>query len=100
MKVVVQGFEGCPHWSLAADRVRDALGRVGIGDQDVELERVDGPVEAAAVGFHGSPTILIDGTDPFSDETTPGGFACRVYQTESGPQGAPSVGQLVAALRQ
>ena len=54
--------------------------------------------DAAVEGFHGSPTILIDGTDPFpvADGTT---VASRLYFTDAGLEGAPSVRQLEEVLR-
>jgi hypothetical protein len=42
---------------------------------------------------------LINETDPFAENGQLGAYACRVYATESGLDGAPSVAQLVAALR-
>jgi len=44
-------------------------------------------------GLGGSPTFLVDGVDPFpvGDGTS---WACRLYRTEAGLQGAPSVAQL------
>jgi hypothetical protein len=56
------------------------------------------PEEAKAIGFPGSPTILIDGRDPFGGESAPVGFACRLYQTPTGLEGAPSVDELFAVL--
>jgi hypothetical protein len=98
MRIVVQYFEGCPHARLAEDRLREALQHVRMEDQEVVQERVETPEHAAGIGFRGSPTILIDGKDPFGDEATPVGYACRVYETEQGPQGAPSLRQLVRVL--
>jgi hypothetical protein len=50
-------------------------------------------------GNRGSPTVLIDGEDPFADPDAPVGLACRVYPTADELAGAPSVAQLTAALR-
>jgi len=48
--------------------------------------------EAERVGFHGSPSILIDGVDPFADAGAGAGIglACRINQTPDGPAGAPN----------
>lgn len=99
MRIVVQYFEGCPHAQLASDRVREALRVVGMPHEDIVLSRIEGPEQADAVAFRGSPTILLDGADPFGDEDAAVGYACRVYVTEGGPDGAPSVPQLVQVLR-
>jgi hypothetical protein len=55
--------------------------------------------QAAAVGFRGSPTILVDGEDLFADHPAPGGLSCRVYRTADGLAGTPGTAELVRALR-
>lgn len=98
MKILLQYFEGCPNWQLAQHRLTRAANEIGLGGAKIELQLVDSPEVAEQLGFRGSPTILIDGRDPFATEGTPIGFSCRVYQTEKGPAGAPSEAQLRAAL--
>ncbi|KGJ72437.1 alkylmercury lyase, partial [Cryobacterium roopkundense] len=56
-------------------------------------------VEAAAVPFAGSPTILLDGADAFPTGVRIADLACRVYRTDSGFAGVPSVAQLVGAIQ-
>ena len=57
--------------------------------------------EAAALGFCGSPTIRVGGTDPLPpppDEPT--GLTCRIYWTAAGrPSPIPDPDLLRAALR-
>ncbi len=97
MEVTLQYFEGCPHWQVAADRLLAlAAGRTDIS---VSFQVIDGPEHAEAVGFHGSPSILVDGVDPFDDGTAVVGYGCRVYPTADGRQGCPTVEQLTEALR-
>ena len=98
MRVGVRYFDGCPNWRVAEERLREVLAEVGSSDVEVELERVETPEQAQAVAFRGSPTVLVDGEDPFLDEAAPVGLMCRIYATPDGPQGAPSLGQLRAAL--
>jgi len=50
------------------------------------------------VGFHGSPSILVDGVDLFAEPGAGVGLSCRVYRTPEGLSGAPTVEQLRAAL--
>jgi hypothetical protein len=52
---------------------------------------VDTDDEARRVGFIGSPTILIDGRDPWAPDNTPTGLSCRVPYTPHGPRGAPTL---------
>lgn len=53
---------------------------------------------AVARGFRGSPTVLIDGVDAFADMDAPFGLTCRVYRTEDGYAGSPSMPQLRQAI--
>jgi hypothetical protein len=49
--------------------------------------------------MHGSPTLLIDGQDPFADPDTPSSLSCRLYRAPDGrQQGAPSVADLRGVL--
>ena len=93
--VELQYFPDCPNWQVAAQRLHDVAQRRGL---DVVLRVVDSDDEAQRVGFHGSPTILIDGHDPFVVGDEPVGLSCRLYATPDGMQGAPTVEQLDAVL--
>jgi len=55
----------------------------------LEYQRIDSPETAERIGFHGSPTILVDGRDPFAGGAEPVGMTWQVYRTEQGAQGAP-----------
>ena len=97
VQVVLRYFDGCPNWRLADDRLRQALGQIGT-TAEVIHEAVETPEDAARLEFRGSPSLLVDGRDPFVDQAGPVGLSCRIYRTEQGPQGAPSIEQLVAVL--
>ncbi|KQS54602.1 alkylmercury lyase [Geodermatophilus sp. Leaf369] len=98
MDVALQYLDGCPHWQVADGRVLEALRLSGRDDTEVDHQLVSTPEEAAAVGFRGSPTLLIDGVDPFADPDAPVGLSCRVYRTDTGLAGSPTVEQLLAVL--
>ncbi|MER7468661.1 hypothetical protein [Streptomyces sp. NPDC097981] len=51
-------------------------------------------------GFTGSPSILIDGRDPFAEPGTVPSLACRVYPTATGRAGVPGFDQLRQALQE
>ncbi len=97
-RVVLQYFEGCPGWETAAERLREALRLAGMGKLEIQLQKVATPEEAARVGFGGSPTILFDGVDLFADTSPSVGYACRLYRTAAGAEGAPSLSQLAERL--
>jgi hypothetical protein len=100
MKVTIQYCDGCPHWKLADDRVRRVLKGAANDEVTLEYELIDSPERAKRVGFHGSPTILVDGRDPFLNGDEPVGLACRVFRTEAGAAGAPTEAELRKVLRQ
>ncbi len=94
--VTLQYFDGCPNWQVADQRLRELRSELDFG---LEYRKVETPEEAERTGFRGSPTVLVDGTDPFAAGDEPTGLACRVYATPEGVQGSPTVDQLRDALR-
>ena len=97
--VTLMYLDHCPNWALAADRLRAAITRAGTDAVRVDWKPVHTVAAATAAGFAGSPTILIDGEDPFPRPSHVDGLCCRFYQTENGTSGAPSIDQLVDALQ-
>jgi hypothetical protein len=96
MTAEVLFIDDCPHHGVAVARLREAARITGL-DLLVREQRVTSAADARRMGFGGSPSIHLDGTDLFPPVQV-GDLACRVYATEDGPQGAPSVEQLVEAL--
>ena len=96
VEITVLAVADCPHVALARERIASALERLGRPAHTSE-QVVASDEDAARLGFRGSPTILIDGTDPFPAHGN-SALACRLYPTEHGMQGAPTVDQLVEAL--
>ena len=60
-------FENCPNWRIAEIRLKEALISVGADPDAVTFEQVTTLEQAEALGFRGSPTILVNGTDPFAE---------------------------------
>lgn len=96
MEIVVRHIRACSHVALAISRTRQALDRLSI-DANIESVLVQTLADAERMSFGGSPTILIDGKDPFPSSNEPA-IACRMYATEGGFEGAPSVEQIMVAL--
>lgn len=99
MTVTLLYFPDCPNWRLADERLREALARAGRDDLRVQHRLVTTAEQAEAAGFRGSPTVLVNGRDPFADPNAPVGLSCRVFRTEAGLAGAPTVAQLLTALQ-
>jgi hypothetical protein len=90
-------FPGCPNWQTADANLRAALAEAG-ADVVVRWRVVDTVEDAERLGFLGSPTVLIDGRDPFAEPGAVPGLSCRVFRSAAGVAGAPTVTQLRAAL--
>jgi hypothetical protein len=75
--------------AVADSRVQASITRTIIASQDQALRR----------GFTGSPTILLNGVDPFAQPGAPVALACRLYYTPDGLRGVPSLHDLRQALK-
>jgi hypothetical protein len=93
MQVTVLAVADCPNAPVLEGRLAMVLGdRAGV---TVSREVVGDENQAARLGMHGSPTLLIDGTDPFAEPGQSACMSCRLYRdADGGLSGAPSVGQL------
>ena len=96
--ITVLHTPGCPNIALVRQRLDEALVQLPGPSPRVIVEEITDIDEAARRRFHGSPTVTVDGVDPFADPTALPAIACRTYRTDAGIEGAPSVGQLVVAL--
>ena len=99
MDIVLRYSPGCPNWVETDRLLREALQIVGVADATLTRDVIETPEEAVAARFTGSPTILINGFDPFAGAAgAEFGLACRVYRTPAGLRGSPTLEQLVAVL--
>jgi hypothetical protein len=89
--VTVLYFAGCPTWQTALERVHMAADSAGIS-VSVSVQKVATHQDAEQLGFTGSPTIWLDGTDPFARPDATPAMACLVYATEFELAGSPTVG--------
>lgn len=96
MEITLQYFDGCPNWKLADERLASLVAERP--DIVVTRQIVDTDEEAERVGFHGSPSILVNGVDVFAAAEAPVGLACRRYMTPDGAAGAPTLEQLRTAV--
>ena len=92
-------IDECPNWVEAGTLVEGVLAELGCGDVEVTYRLLTDSIQAAAVPFAGSPTILLDGVDAFPSAGRTSDLACRVYRSDSGFAGVPSVAQLVEAVQ-
>jgi hypothetical protein len=98
-KIVIQYFDGCPNWKHLQTTVETLTSELGM-DSTIELQRIETPEDAVKLRFRGSPTLLVDGVDPFADDDAPFGLGCRVYRTDTGISGEPTYDQLRSVMDQ
>jgi hypothetical protein len=94
MRLDVLHVDQCPNLPPLLARLAEAT------DLPVTTVLVASDAEAAEYGMAGSPTLLINGVDPFAGpEPGENGVSCRLYRDESGGLvPIPTVGQLRAAI--
>lgn len=97
MEIQLLYFEGCPNWKTAEAHLL-ALA----ADFPIEVKRIDVGTghSASHPKFRGSPTILVDGSDPFPSAASTTALSCRIYSTPSGAAGSPTIDQVRAAVGQ
>lgn len=99
MDVEVLVVADCPNEGGAVTLVRRALDDVGLKRVPIRTRVVFSEQDADELGFVGSPTIRIDGIDPFESRGMATGLACRVYVEHGLRSGLPDLGKLRQALK-
>ncbi|MBV8956775.1 MAG: hypothetical protein JO179_21745 [Solirubrobacterales bacterium] len=94
-------WEGCPSTDKALGELRGALAELGLSDTPIRKHEVRSDEEADELGFRGSPTILIDGSDLVAAEPeAPTGLSCRIHRRRDGRiSPTPDPEDLRSALR-
>lgn len=100
MKVELLWFDGCPSYRHAQELLEQVLREENIV-APIEMVQVHDSADAFAKKFLGSPTIRLNGADPFA-EPGQNNFAmqCRVYRTPEGLKGWPTKEMIRAAVRE
>lgn len=99
MKIQLLYFDDCPAYQTALSLLREALSAAGRSDP-IETIEIKAEADVQRWKFIGSPTIRIDGIDPFDQGTSNFGMECRIYQTPDGLKGWPTKSMLAEALKQ
>src|SRR6516164_10233234 len=99
VELTVLAVPCCPNVPLLEQRLAEAL--AGRPPVTVRRRVIADVAEAARWRMHGSPTLLVNGHDPFAEAGAGPALACRMYRAADGSlDGAPSVAALRQALEQ
>lgn len=97
MNITIQYFDSCPNWKIVEERVKSVIDEHEL-EASIDYQRIETDGDAVKYQFAGSPTLLIDGVDPFASGPMPVGLACRTYVTDEGLADSPTAAQLEQAL--
>ena len=86
-------------WQVLRDMLQRALLELSL-DAEVSCHAVRSDREALELGFIGSPTLLIDGVDPWPVPDAAAGLRLRPYFTDDGMVDYPTYEMLVASLKE
>jgi hypothetical protein len=93
MTLEILQVPGCPGADLLA------AGLAELSHPGITRRVVTSQADAERLGLTGSPTLLVDGADPFARPGQPPSVSCRLYPDEHGRLSpTPSSGQLRHAL--
>jgi hypothetical protein len=95
MRLQILHVPGCPNVAVLRERLNETFG----DGTDVVVRVINNLAEAAAAGMAGSPTLLVDGVDPFARPGQAPSMSCRLYRDADGRVArAPTVEQLRQVL--
>jgi hypothetical protein len=92
-------FDGCPSWQEALENLRQVIETENLPYQ-VRLIEITTPQQAQEERFLGSPSFRLNGMDLWPETRTRYNISCRVYQTNQGMRGSPSVEMLRERIRE
>jgi len=97
MEIELLVIPGCPNTAATAELIATAVADTGIR-ATVQHTVVTTRDQARRRRFVGSPTILLNGSDPFAQPRASPALACRLYSTAYGPRGVPQLQALRQAI--
>ena len=92
-------FDGCPSWQTALENLHQAIAAENLSHQ-VRLIEITTPQQAQEERFLGSPSFRMNGRDLWSEKRSRYNMSCRVYQTDQGMRGSPTVDMLRVQIRE
>lgn len=99
LRIELLYFEGCPSWENGLENLKIALKSEDISDADIHPVLISDEVDAMKEKFLGSPSFRVNGQDLWPEERKSYFLGCRVYLTEGGMKGFPTVDMLRKKLQ-
>ena len=82
MNITFLYFDGCPHSEPTLENLKAVLAELNL-DAQLSIIEVKDAQQAAALGFLGSPSILVEGRDLETGQPpAKSAFSCRIYEIE------------------
>lgn len=88
----------CPNGPETADLISAAVADTLV-QATITRTIIENEDQARQRGFRGSPTILLNGMDPFASGDAPVALSCRLYSTPDGLRGVPALRDLRQAIK-
>ena len=92
-------FDGCSSWQTALENLRQVIKTEALPYQ-VRLVEITTPQQAQEEQFLGSPSFRVDGLDLWPETRAQYNLSCRVYHTDQGMRGSPTVEMLREKLQE
>ena len=74
-----QYFDGCPNAAITLESIRELITEKLI-QEELKITEIKDISEAEELNFQGSPTVLYEGIDIYTEEVpTSFNYSCRVY---------------------
>ena len=95
-----QFFDGCPNADDTLQNLREAMMELHITTDHLKVTEIPDIESAKRVNFQGSPTILVNGKDIYTDEVPVGfSYSCRIYMFNGEQAGCIPKEIIAAKLR-
>jgi hypothetical protein len=89
----------CAHEAPTHQLLRLLLDECGLSHVDIRVRIVESEAQARELAFVGSPTVRIDGADPYPPTAAAYGLACRLYRVGCLFDGVPDADVLRRAIQ-
>ncbi|NMC85472.1 MAG: DUF2703 domain-containing protein [Anaerolineaceae bacterium] len=98
MKIELLYFVDCPSWKMGLENLKAALKAEKV-DENIELIQVETDEKATTEKFLGSPSFRINGQDLWPEDRRAYHLGCRIYKTDNGMRGVPTIEMLKEKIR-